>query len=192
MSKSIRDLVIEYFIKHPNTDLEHGPVVDWVEKQYIKLYKQKPRDPWRTIRKLSQEGFLIKVSKGIYKYDPDFVVNRQLEDFTEEQKKIILEKDGYKCVMCGRGKKEGVELHIDHIKPKDENGKAVIKNGQVLCAQHNFIKKNFKQTETGKKMFIKIYELAKHEENKDLLDFCKDILETFEKHNMNGHIEWKK
>ena len=94
--------------------------------------------------------------------------------------------------MCGKGKKEGVELHIDHIKAKDFGGKATIENGQILCAQHNFLKKNFKQTETGKKMFIRLYELAKEQDDKALQKFCVEILEVFEKNNINGHIEWKR
>ncbi|GMV77255.1 MAG: hypothetical protein AMXMBFR79_03900 [Chitinophagaceae bacterium] len=31
------------------------------------------RDPDRGIRKLAQQGQLIKVGKGIYRYDPDFI-----------------------------------------------------------------------------------------------------------------------
>jgi len=31
-------------------------------------------------------------------------------------------------VICGRGKKDGVDLHIDHIKPKDFGGEATIEN----------------------------------------------------------------
>ena len=42
--KSISDLIKEYFKKHPNQDLQHGPVVDWVEEKYVKLYGRKPRD----------------------------------------------------------------------------------------------------------------------------------------------------
>jgi len=135
---------------------------------------------------------LIKVSKGIYRYDPNFIQNRKLEDFTANQKKQILERDGYKCVICGKGTKEGVELHIDHIKPKDFGGEATIENGQTLCSQHNFMKKNLKQTETGKKMFIRLYELAKSEENIELMEFCAQILEVFEKNNVNGHIIWNR
>jgi len=41
-------------------------------------------------------------------------------------------------------------------------------------------------------MFIRLYELAKKEENKELVKFCKDILETYERHNINGHIIWNK
>lgn len=135
---------------------------------------------------------MIKVSKGIYRYDPNFIQNRKLEDFTANQKKQILERDGYKCVICGKGTKEGVELHVDHIKPKDFGGEATIENGQTLCSQHNFMKKNLKQTETGKKMFIRLYELAKSEENFELMEFCTQILDVFEKNNVNGHIIWNR
>jgi isoleucyl-tRNA synthetase len=61
--KTISNLVVEYFRKHPKEELKHGPVVDWVEKQYLKLYGKKPRDTWRVIRKLHEEGILIKVKK---------------------------------------------------------------------------------------------------------------------------------
>lgn len=61
--KSIKDLIIEYFKKHPKQNLQHGPVVDWVEEHYKKLYNKKPRDTWRSIRQLYEEGFLIKVKK---------------------------------------------------------------------------------------------------------------------------------
>ncbi|MDJ0732224.1 MAG: hypothetical protein QNJ33_19785 [Crocosphaera sp.] len=53
------------------------------------------------------------------------------------------------------------------------------------------LKKNLNQTETGKKMFIKIYELAKTEGHEHTRKFAKEVLEVFEKYNINGHIEWK-
>jgi len=191
-NKSIKDLLIEFFKSHPKEDMQHGPAVDWVETRYKRLYNKKPRDTWRSIRNLHEIGFLIKVKKGIYRYDPDAVKERELEDFTPEQKEFILKRDDYKCVRCGRGKEDGVELHVDHIKSRYNGGKAVVENGQVLCAQHNFIKKHLKQTETGKKMYIRLYELAKSENNQELLKFCMDVLEVYEKHNINGHIVWEK
>ncbi|MFH1152099.1 MAG: HNH endonuclease [Nanoarchaeota archaeon] len=189
--RTIRDLLIEFFKAHQNEDMPHGPVVDWVEEEYLKLYNQKPRDTWRSIRNLHESGFLIKVKKGIYRYDPKAVKEKKLEEFTPKQKAEILKRDDYKCVICGRGKNEGVELHVDHIKPKYFGGKATIENGQTLCAQHNFLKKSLKQTETGKKMFIRLYELAKKEGNNELMKFCEDILRTYERYNINGHIVWK-
>ncbi len=190
--KSITDLIIEYFKKHPDEELPHGPVVDWVEEQYKKLYNKKPRDTWRAIRNLHQQGFLIKVRKGIYKYDPKFVTEKELEDFTPDLKEQILKRDGYKCVICGRSALEGYELHVDHILPKDKGGKATLENGQTLCSICNFRKKNYNQTESGKKMFIRLWETAQRIGDTETKEFCEEILKTYEKFNINGHIEWKK
>lgn len=187
-----KDLIIEFFKKNPNRDIKHPEVVDWVVATYKKRTGKVFRDPDRAIRHLAQSGFLIKIAKGIYKYDPKKVQQRELQDFSAAQKKEILERDGYKCVVCGKGIKDGVELHVDHIKPKDLGGEATIENGQTLCSQHNFIKKNLKQTETGKKMFIRLYELAKSEKNPELMKFCAEILDIYEKHDINGHIVWKR
>ena len=185
------EILKEFYINNSKREISHPEVVDWVVREYKNRTGKVFRDPDRGIRKLAQSGFLIKISKGIYKYDPDFVKNRELEDFTEKQKEQIFKRDNYKCVICGKGKENGVELHIDHIKPKELGGKAILLNGQTLCAQHNFQKKIFKQTETGKKMFIRLYEISKKENNEILLHFCRDILRTFELHDINRHIEWK-
>lgn len=69
---------------------------------------------------------------------------------------------------------------------------ATLENGQTLCAKHNFLKKNLKQTETGKKMFLRMLESAKNEGEKELIDFLEDVLKVYEKHNINGHIAWKR
>ena len=97
---------MEYFKAHPKQDLAHGPVVDWVEEQYVNLTGNKPRDTWRAIRKLHQQGELIKVRKGIYRYDPAKVHNEELLDFPENVKQAIFKKDNYRCVVCGSGRKE--------------------------------------------------------------------------------------
>lgn len=85
-----------------------------------------------------------------------------------------------------------MEIHADHIIPKDKGGKAEISNGQTLCSEHNLRKKNYKQTETGKRMFIRLYDLAKAKGDNDLKRFCAEILEVFERNDVNGHIEWKR
>lgn len=186
------DLVKEYFIKNPKKDIPHPKVVDWLVAEYRKRKGKVFRDPDRAIHLLHQKGFLIKVGKGVYRYEPDLEKNKKQEDFTPTQKKKILEKDGYKCVVCGKGEREGVELHIDHIIPKDKGGKATIENGQTLCSQHNFLKKNLNQTETAKKMFVHLYELTKAKGEVTLNQFSADILNVFEKYGINGHINWEK
>ncbi len=187
-----KSLTWEFFNSNPNRDIPHQESVDWLTSQWLERTGYVFRDPDRAIRRLHTDGYLIKVEKGIYRYDPDSVKERKSEDFSQKQKEKILARDDYKCVICGHGEKEGAELHVDHIKPKDHGGKATIENGQVLCSRHNFQKSTLKQTETGKKMFIQLYVFAKTQNDKELQDFCIDVLETYETHGINGHIEWDK
>lgn len=186
------DLVKEFFQQNPNRPIEHPEVVDWVVAEYQKRTGKVFRDPDRAIRQLAQTGFLVKVRKGCYLHDPTWIQNKELNLFTESQKQQILERDNYRCVICGRGLKDGVELHIDHIKPRALGGEATLENGQTLCGQHNYLKKTNQQTETGKRMFIRLYELASKDENESLINFCKDVLKIYEKHGINGHIQWNK
>jgi predicted restriction endonuclease len=188
-NKSISSLIMQYFQNHPKKNLQHGPIVDWVTEQYLKKHRKPPRDPWRAIRKLHQEGKLIKYKKGVYRYDPDHIEEVELFDFSDDVKRQIFERDNYRCVVCGRGIPDGVELCVDHIKPKDKGGNNSISNGQTLCMEHNLIKKNYSQTEAGKRYFIKIYKQAIASGDKKMMKFCKDVFDVYDKHRINGHIK---
>src|SRR3990167_5163821 len=141
-------LIMEFFQKNPNRDISRPEIVDWATEEYKKRTGNIFRDPDRQIRQLHQNGLLQKIRIGVYRYEPDSINKRELEEFTPALKKKILERDSYRCVFCGKGVKEGVTLHVDHIKPKELGGKATFENGQTICGQHNNLKKIFKQTET--------------------------------------------
>ncbi len=179
---------MEYFRAHPKQDLQHGPVVDWVEEQYLKLYGKKSRDTWRAIRKLHQEGKLIKVKKGIYRYDPNHVRDVTLLDFPPDVKEKIFQRDRHRCVICGLGIKDGVEITADHKIPLDKGGTNTLENGQTLCTQHNLMKKNYSQTEAGKRYFIKIYEEALKKGDKTMIEFCRAVFDAYNQHKINTHI----
>jgi hypothetical protein len=162
--------------------------VDWVTKQYLKNHPTMPRDPWRAIRMLHQQGFLIKVRKGVYRYDPDAVVSTELWEFPPEVKEQIFRNDGYRCVVCGRGRADGVEICADHKTPKDKGGANTVENGQTLCTEHNLIKKNYSQTEAGKRYFIKLYEQAVAERDERMIKFCEDVFDVYDRHGIDRHI----
>jgi len=92
-------LIFRYYKANPGRDIPHPEIVDWATEAYKNETGQILRDPDRTIRSLHQKGYLIKVNTGIYRYDPDLVSVRNLEDFSESQKLEILKRDGYKCVV---------------------------------------------------------------------------------------------
>lgn len=183
-----RDLVLEYFRDHPDEDVEHPQIVDWVVSEYKERTGRVFRDPDRQIRNLYSDGFLVKIKKGVYRYDPQS--KKPLKDFTPKQKEEIMRLGKYRCATCGGGKCEGLELHIDHMRPRDKGGESVIENGQILCSAHNFKKKNYSQTETGKRMFMNLHKLAAKKNDEELRAFCKDVLGVFKKHGINGHIVW--
>ena len=179
---------------YPDVEIHTKDVVDWVNSKYLERTGKIFRDPDWGIRSLYQKGFLQKIAKGVYKYDPKYAQNKHQADFSSAQKNEILKRDGYKCVVCGLGRENGLDLHIDHIKPRSFGGQGTIENGQVLCAPHNFIKKNLNQTETGKKGFIRLLELVRSTPNdpaaSQLENFLLEVLGVYDKHGVDGHILW--
>lgn len=187
--KTISNLIMEYFQRNPKKDLKHLPVVDWVEEQYFKLYRREPQDTWREIRRLYQKGILIKVRNGVYRYDPDLIRHKELYEFSPEVKEAIFKRDKYRCVVCGRGRQDGVEIHADHKKPLDKGGTNTLANGQTLCSEHNLLKKNYSQTEFGKRFLIKLYKDAVRKNDENMVKFCKGIFDLYDKYRINKHIK---
>ena len=186
--KTVEGLVLEYFKNHPNQELSHGPVVDWVTEQYLEEHDNPPRDPWRAIRQLHQKGQLIKVRTGVYKYDPDHVHEVELFEFSAGAKEAVLARDSYRCVVCGRGREDGITLTVDHIVPKDKGGTNTLENAQTLCSQHNLMKKNYSQTEAGKRYFIRMYETAVANQDEKMIAFCQAIFDIYDEYEVDLHI----
>lgn len=188
MKRTVRDLILAYFSDRPGQDVKQGDVAVWVQKKYEEEHGRPCLDPWREVRRLYQEGVLIKVRKGIYRYEPERARSHQLPDFPPSVKEAIFQRDGYRCVVCNRGPKEGVEIHADHIVPIDRGGTNAVENGQTLCSEHNLLKKNYSQTEAGKRFFIRLYKqaIARHDER--MIKFCKQIFDVYDMHKVNSHI----
>jgi len=136
--KTITHYIKEFFEKHPNEEVDHGRVVDYVFK-----FIPKARDPWRSIRKLYQEGWLIQVRKGIYKRVPGYKGHNVLTPFPKEIKDKIFKRDNYRCVICENGLHNSYEIHADHIRPQAKGGENILENGQTLCSEHNMMKKRY-------------------------------------------------
>lgn len=80
---------------------------------------------------------LEKVPKDLAEYiDFEFKekkVKPMRQKLTPKKRKLILEKEGYKCRFCSSTK----DLEIDHIVPVIAGGKSVEENLQVLCSKCN-------------------------------------------------------
>ena len=45
----------------------------------------------------------------------------------------VFQRDGMKCVVCGKTAQQGVRLEVDHIHPVSKGGQDVIANLRTLC-----------------------------------------------------------
>lgn len=189
------EFVRSYFLQRPMVVISHGQAKADLEAAYLTIMGRRLEDSDRAIRKLHGDGFLEKVAKGQYMYNPETTGKKEFNEFSQSEKNIIFERDGFKCVVCGLGRENGLDLHIDHIKPRSSGGQGTVENGQVLCAPHNFMKKNLSQTETGKKSFIRLLELVKATPDdptaSQLENFLIDVLSVYEKHQVDGHVNWE-
>ncbi len=190
------EFVKNYFMQRPLEIISHKQAKADLEGAYLTLMGKRMEDPDRAIRKLFDENFLEKVGTGRYMYDPETSGVKTFNEFSAAEKKLIMERDGFKCVICGLGRESGLTLQIDHIKPRSLGGQGIVENGQVLCSPHNYLKKNSSQTETGKRSFIRLLELVRSDPSdpasSKLEEFLIEILETYKKHGIDNHIEWKK
>lgn len=177
--KNISQIIKEFFDKNPNRDITQSEVVDHVFK-----FIPKARDPWRSVRKLYEEGYLIQVKKGVYKRIPGFQGKASDEPFPPDIKEAIFKRDNYRCVVCGNGRHNDYEIHADHIIPRSRGGKSILENGQTLCSEHNMLKKNYGTTDFLRKYSEKMLEIARAINDKKTERFFEDILQVVKKHKM--------
>lgn len=56
---------------------------------------------------------------------------------TPSRRLRIMQRDNFHCVFCGRGREDGIKLHVDHIIPIAKGGKTEDDNLQTLCNDCN-------------------------------------------------------
>ena len=72
-------------------------------------------------------------------FDFLFGKKRSRKKLTEYEKQKILERQNYRCAICGKRLKPGV-IHFDHKKPLALGGSDDIRNIQALCPECHHIK----------------------------------------------------
>lgn len=95
-------------------------------KEAFELAMKKGRMSWDHLKK---EGRAKEYQKGI---------NSRL-------RYSVLQRDNFRCVLCGNGANEGVRLEVDHIISRTEGGSNEIENLRTLCAACNLGRWNVEQ-----------------------------------------------
>ena len=183
--------VYSWFKKHPNRSIPHSESKAAIEASYRRKYGERLEDSDRAIRMLGQEGKLIREAKGVYRYDPTHRPGKATKlGFDAITRRRILQRDNYRCVVCGKGVADGVDLQVDHRIPQFKGGKGTVSNGQTLCSAHNFQKTNLDQIAFAHKLFIEWYKQLKASRSRDpeqkkLVAFCEAVLALYKKHGVD-------
>ncbi len=141
-----QELKIPYFLftwieKNLFNSVISKPVVDTVfdvkmtyssPKGKVKLEKQGHFD-FTTMNNCLQSVARSRLDYKTYKQLS--LVERS--EVSDELRYEILQRDCFKCVICGASASEGVHLHVDHIVPIAKGGKSVPENLRTLCERCN-------------------------------------------------------
>lgn len=100
---------------------------------------------WTKKNKSISNGAIKRESlKKALSEDPEEIeVSSQLKSkeggrfFRGALRQSILQRDNFKCVLCGKTPADGVRLEIDHIVKFEEGGKTNYENGQTVCSECN-------------------------------------------------------
>lgn len=71
-----------------------------------------------------------------YKASPAFR-EKQRRLVTKALRYQVLQRDGFRCVLCGASAADGVRLHVDHVVPVSRGGKTEMGNLRTLCEACN-------------------------------------------------------
>lgn len=80
-------------------------------------------------------GDYLEEVDSVRKHRASAAYQRQL--MNPKMRKMILDRDNHRCVICGRSAADGVKLHVDHIIPVSKGGKTVPSNLRTLCQDCN-------------------------------------------------------
>lgn len=165
--KAIKDYMAEHQHDTHATPLKqyYKSVIDWVELTFPKyrakqmkglqwglLYNEYGKniyDPSALEAELTEllKDDDISNQKGIYEYLLSGKTKEKvlsIRQFSENERRIMYERQGGICPMCKREKKSKQwaieEMHADHIIPWSRGGHTTLANGQMLCREHNLIK----------------------------------------------------
>lgn len=88
----------------------------------------------------------LQISDNDEKYKQTKKYQRSL--VTPSLRYDVMQRDNFTCVLCGATQKDGIKLHVDHIRPVSKGGKTEMDNLRTLCSTCN-IGKSDKYSEEG-------------------------------------------
>lgn len=175
--------ILEVMIKNINKDLKTKEITYPAAESYrIRTSKEFAEITGRGVRHLNQSGYIVSVSKGIFKFTGRYTDSRSTP-FPKNIRDLIIKRDNYTCQNCGITEKEGGLLTADHIIPQYRNGQPTLENGMCLCTKCENIKSNYSVKTFGLKMYKKFLKISVKQKDTQNEKFFRELIDVFEKNN---------
>lgn len=95
-----------------------------------------------------EDGIETLLSRGAerpllrWEYGATFLVERKIKthkrvSIKKKTRFRVIQRDGFRCVSCGKSSEDGAKLQVDHIIPVSRGGKNRMSNYQTLCQDCN-------------------------------------------------------
>lgn len=110
-------------------------VISYVYKDRITRKRKEDRrvEVFKSLDKVYQD-----VKNGVVrKEEKERFAKEQRAAMTPSLRYDILQRDGFRCQLCGATQADGAKLHVDHIIPVSKGGKTVPENLRTLCEECN-------------------------------------------------------
>lgn len=92
------------------------------------------------LMRTKREAFRLAIKKGRKRYKklgPGMSAKEFRKGITLTLRYVALNRDGFKCMLCGHDVKDGVKLEVDHIVRPIDGGKNVLENLRTVCSACN-------------------------------------------------------
>lgn len=133
---SQEEFVRIWFEKNADRDVPHIESKPAIEAEWLEKFGSRIEDVDRAIRKLAEQGELVKVRNGVYRFDLQEKTVKLETEFTEFTKTAALERDGFACIMCGAQSDHINDIHVLPISRFEVGGRSSLSNAQTLCSFH--------------------------------------------------------
>jgi hypothetical protein len=181
------EFALEWFRRQPDREFTPEEIREQLPAAFLEEFSKKFSDPSRAVRYLVQVGRVQRSSKGpAQKFWYNAELDIQPEEFTEAERTQILERDDFKCRICGRGPVDGVHVYVGYAKSTRRGGKLDVENGRTLCRVHRWILETAQDSSESAANFRRLREkLPQIGQSPKATNFWNEFVELLKKYGVD-------
>jgi hypothetical protein len=181
------DFALEWFRRYPRREFTPEEIRELLPKAFLSEHHRKFNDPNRAARSLVQAGRIQRNEKGSeqkFWYDPD--LDSQPEEFNDAEKMEILERDQFRCRICGKGPADGTPVFVGYAKSTRRGGKIDVDNGRTLCRVHRWILETAQDSPESAANFRRLRErLPRIGESSKAASFWSELVDLLKRYGVD-------